>query len=81
MKEEGILLAISVVLTLLGIYLWRKGNTRESFWEAFIETVGDIVLFELPIFTTFRAWSVFLWLAALILFILFILINVSRLIY
>lgn len=81
LKEEGILLAVSVALILLGIYLWRKGNARESFWQAFIETVGDIVLLEIPVFTTFRAWSVFLWFAGLVLFILFILMTVSKLIY
>jgi hypothetical protein len=52
----------AILLILLGVYLWRIGNKKESFWEALFELIGDILIFDFPVFSTFRAWALFLWL-------------------
>jgi hypothetical protein len=60
---KGIMvLLIAVLLILLGGFLWKKGRTDESFWEALFNVIGDILVWHLPIFATFRAWAVFSWL-------------------
>jgi len=67
------------VLILVGIYLWKKGDSKESFWQALFDVIGDIVVFEMPIFSSFRAWSVFLWVIGIVIFIILIFATISKL--
>ena len=77
-SEVMILFVVAILLILLGIYLWRKGNTKESFWEALFDVVGDILVWDLPVFSTFRAWSLFLWLIGICILIVSICITISK---
>lgn len=77
-SEVMILFVVAILLILLGIYLWRKGNTKESFWEALFDVVGDILVWDLPVFSTFRAWSLFLWLIGICILIVSICITMSK---
>ncbi|MGG0582643.1 hypothetical protein ABE017_26435 [Priestia aryabhattai] len=79
MKTEAILFTTAVVLILVGIYLWKKGDSKESFWQALFDVVGDIVVFEMPIFSSFRAWSIFLWVIGIVIFIILIFVTISKL--
>jgi len=67
--EIILLYAVAILSIVSGIYLWKKGNTEESFWEAFFGVIGDILVWNLPVFSTFRAWSLFLWLIGICIFI------------
>ncbi|MDG0058286.1 hypothetical protein [Priestia sp. P5] len=79
MRLEGmILLAVAILLILLGIYLWTKGDSREPFWEALSKVMGNILVWNLPVFTTFRAWSVFLWLIGIGIFMIFMWAKISN---
>ena len=77
-SEVMILFVVAILLILLGIYLWRKGNTKESFWEALFDVVGDILVWDLPVFSTFRAWSLFFWLIGICILIVSICITISK---
>jgi len=79
LKTEAILFTTAVVLILVGIYLWKKGDSKESFWQALFDVIGDIVVFEMPIFSSFRAWSVFLWVIGIVIFIILIFATISKL--
>jgi hypothetical protein len=57
-----IVVLIAVILLLIGTYFWKKGNKKEPFWESLFEVIGNIFVWELPVFFTLRAWAVFLWL-------------------
>ncbi|MCY9024026.1 hypothetical protein MOF32_13860 [Priestia megaterium] len=48
--EEAILLAVAILLILLGMYLWRKGDSKESFWETVFNVIGDVLVWDLPVF-------------------------------
>ncbi|MDC7724349.1 hypothetical protein PNF31_26860 [Priestia megaterium] len=76
--EVMVLLAVAILLILLGIYLWTKGSSKEPFWEALFNVIGNILVWDLPVFTTFRAWSVFLWLIGFGTFIIFIWATISN---
>jgi len=76
--EEMVLLAIAILSILLGIYLWKKGNSKEPFWAALFDVIGNILVWDLPVFLTFRAWSVFLWLIGFGIFIIFIWATISN---
>ena len=41
---------IAVVLLLIGTYLWKIGNKKEPFWESLFEVIGNIFVWELPVF-------------------------------
>ncbi|MET3688331.1 hypothetical protein ABIC37_003867 [Priestia megaterium] len=71
-------LEVAILLILLGMYLWRKGNSKESFWENLFNVIGDILVWNLPFFFTFRAWSLFLWLIGVGIFIIFIWAKISN---
>lgn len=68
---------IAVVLLLIGTYLWKKGNKKEPFWESLFEVIGNIFVWELPVFFTLRAWAVFLWLIGIILLIIILIAKIS----
>ena len=76
--KEIIPLAVAILLILLGVYLWRKGNSKESFWESVFNVIGDILVWDLPVFFTLRAWSLFLWLIGAGIFIIFIWAKISN---
>lgn len=76
--EGMILLTIAILSILLGIYLWRKGNPKEPFWWALLDVIGNILVWNLPVFLTFRAWSVFLWLVGFGILIIFIWATISN---
>jgi len=65
-----LLYAVAILSILSGLYLWKKGNKEESFWEALFGVIGDILVWNLPVFSTFRAWSLFLWLIGICVFII-----------
>ncbi|WP_047154718.1 hypothetical protein [Aneurinibacillus tyrosinisolvens] len=50
----------AILSIILGVYLWRKGDPKESFWEALMDVIIDFFTLQLPAFFTFRAWAVFL---------------------
>jgi hypothetical protein len=58
--------------------MWRKGNSKEPFWQALFDVIGNILLWHLPIFLTFRAWAVFLWLIGFVILIAFLLAIISN---
>lgn len=51
----------AIFLILLGVFFWKKGDPKEPFWEALLNVIGDLLVWELPIFFTYRAWAVFSW--------------------
>ena len=67
---------IVVVLLLIGTYLWEIGNRKEPFWESLFEVIGNIFVWELPVFFTLKAWAVFSWLIGIILFIILLFVKV-----
>ncbi|WP_078410744.1 hypothetical protein [Priestia abyssalis] len=78
-KVEGmILLLVAILSILLGIYLWRRGNSKEPFWQALFDVIGNIIVRHLPIFLTFRAWAVFLWLVGFFILIAFLFATISN---
>ena len=54
-----IVFLIVVVLLLIGTYLWKKGNKKEPFWESLFEVIGNILVWELPVFFTLRLGQFF----------------------
>jgi len=76
--EEMILLTIAILSILLGIYLWRKENSKEPFWRDLLDVIGNILVWDLPVFLTFRAWSLFLWLIGVGISIIFIWAKISN---
>jgi hypothetical protein len=76
--NRSIVLLIAVVLLLIGTYLWKKGNKKEPFWESLFEVIGNIFVWELPVFFTLKAWAVFLWLIGIILLIILLIANISN---
>lgn len=73
-----IVFLIVVVLLLIGTYLWKKGNKKEPFWESLFEIIGNIFVWELPVFFTLKAWAVFLWLIGIILLIILLIAKISN---
>lgn len=73
-----IVVLIAVILLLIGTYFWKKGNKKEPFWESLFEVIGNIFVWELPVFFTLRAWAVFLWLIGTILLIIFLIAKISN---
>jgi hypothetical protein len=73
-----IFFSIAVVLLIIGTYLWKKGNKKEPFWESLFEVIGNIFVWELPVFFTLRAWAVFLWLIGIILLIIILIAKISN---
>ena len=74
---NGIIVVLkAIVLLLVGNYLWKKGNKKEPFWESLSEVIGNIIVWELPVFFTLRAWAVFLWLIGIILLIIFLITKI-----
>ena len=71
-----IVFLIAVVLLLIGTYLWKIGNKKEPFWESLFEVIGNIFVWELPVFFTLKAWAVFSWLIGIILFIILLFVKV-----
>jgi len=76
--EIMLLFAVAILSILLGLYLWKKGNTKESFWEALFGVVEDILVWDLPVFLTFRSWSLFLWLIGICILIISICVTISK---
>ncbi len=59
----GVAILVGAVISiLLGVYLWKKGDPKEPFWLAFLDVIGDLLTLNFPVFFTYRAWAVFLWL-------------------
>jgi hypothetical protein len=59
----------AIILVLLGVFLWKKGNQQERFLEALIDVIFDFFTLQLPVFFSFRAWAVFLWLIGFVILI------------
>lgn len=55
------ILSGAVLAILLGMYLWKKGDKKEPFWQALFDVIFDFFTLEFPVFFSFRAWAVFLW--------------------
>jgi len=78
-KVEGIiLLLVAILLILFGVYLWKKGDPEESFWEALVDVVGDIFSFQWIISFSYRVWAVFLWLIGFGILIAFLFATISN---
>jgi hypothetical protein len=73
-----IVFLIVVVLLLIGTYLWKKGKKKEPFWESLFEVIGNIFVWEIPVFFTLKAWAVFLWLIGIILLIILLIAKISN---
>jgi hypothetical protein len=50
--------------------LWKKGDAKERFWQSVLEVIGDLLIWNLPVFSTFRAWAVFLWFIGFLMLLL-----------
>ncbi len=75
MSQIAVLLIV-VFLLLIGIYLWKKGNKDEAFWESLFEVIGNLFVWELPVFFTLRAWAVITWLIGFIILTVFIVVKI-----
>jgi hypothetical protein len=73
-----IVFLIVVVLLLIGTYLWKKGKKKEPFWESLFEVIGNIFVWEIPVFFPLKAWAVFLWLIGIILLIILLIAKISN---
>ncbi len=73
-----VIIACAIFLVLFGVFLWKKGDQKEQFWEALLHVVGDILTFQLPIFFTFRAWAVFSWMIGFGILLIAIVALVAR---
>lgn len=63
MRVEAIIFLVGAILLILfGVYLWRKGDPKQSFLEALVNVVGDIFSFQWIVSFSYRVWAVFLWL-------------------
>lgn len=60
-----ILFITGLILMLLGVYFWRKGDPDQPFWAAILETITDIFL-EL-VLTSYRTWALILWLIGFVM--------------
>ena len=79
MRFNGIIvLLVAVFLILFGTYLWKKGNSKEPFWESLYDVIENVFLWNLPVFLTFRTWAVFLWLIGIILLLIFLISKISN---
>lgn len=68
MNTAIILFITGLIMMLLGVYFWRKGDPDQSLWAAFLETITDIFL-EL-VFTSYRTWALILWLIGFVMALL-----------
>ena len=71
------LFILASLLILFGIYFWKKGNSKEPFWESLLDVLENIVVWNLPVFFTYRTWAVFMWLIGIILLIVLLIAKVS----
>jgi hypothetical protein len=79
MRFNGIIVVlVAIFLIFLGTYLWKKGNSKEPFWESLYGVIENIFLWNFPVFLNFRAWAVFLWLIGIILLIIFLIAKISN---
>ena len=79
MRFNGIIvLLVAIFLILCGTYLWKKGNSKEPFWESLYDVIENVFLWNLPVFLTSRTWAVFLWLIGFILLIIFLIAKISN---
>ena len=79
MRFNGIIvLLVAIFLILFGTYLWKKGNSKEPFWESLYDVIENVFLWNLPVFLTSRTWAVFLWLIGIILLIIFLIAKISN---
>jgi hypothetical protein len=79
MRFNGIIvLLVAIFLILFGTYLWKKGNSKEPFWESLYDVIENVFLWNLPVFLTSRTWAVFLWLIGIILLIIFLSAKISN---
>ncbi|MDQ0115140.1 uncharacterized membrane protein YjjP (DUF1212 family) [Paenibacillus harenae] len=65
MNTAIILFITGLILMLLGVYFWRKGDPDKPFWAAILETITDMFL-EL-VFTSYRTWALILWLIGFVM--------------
>jgi len=50
MRFNGIIvLLVALFLILFGIYLWKKGNSKEPFWESLYDVIENVFLWNLPV--------------------------------
>ncbi|WP_349408519.1 hypothetical protein [Pseudalkalibacillus sp. SCS-8] len=73
--KEIIAAILATLFLLIGTYLWKKGNKKEPFWDSLFEVIGNLFVWELPVFFTLRAWAVILWLIGFILILLLLAAN------
>ena len=79
MRFNGIIvLLVAIFLILFGTYLWKKGNSKEPFWESLYDVIENVFLWNLPVFLTSRTWAVFLWLIGIILLIILLIAKISN---
>ncbi len=78
-KVEGmILLLVAVLLILFGVYLWKKGDSKQSFLDALVNVVSDIFSFQWIVSFSYRVWAVFLWLIGFGILITFLFATISN---
>ena len=79
MRFNGIIvLLVAIFLILCGTYLWKKGNSKEPFWESLYDVIENVFLWNLSVFLTSRTWAVFLWLIGFILLIIFLIAKIRN---
>jgi len=66
-----LILVAGIILIIIGVYFWKKGNPRDSFFKALISLIGDFIAFELPIiFAGLRSWAILLWILGFVLVVI-----------
>jgi hypothetical protein len=73
-------LAGAILFIWFGSYLWKKGNTKEPFWEALFDVIGQILVWELPIFFHLPYLGCFIWLIGFGVFIIAVTLLLIKLI-
>ncbi|MBM4763753.1 hypothetical protein [Bacillus sp. B15-48] len=62
-----ILIAIGIALFFISKWLWKKGDPKETFMEAFGDLISDLIGWQFPVvFSGIKAWSLFIWFIGLV---------------
>lgn len=68
---------LGIFLILVAWYLWKTGDSKQSFWEVLTDLLGDIIFYEGIAPFSYRAWAVLLWLIGFVILIIVILAKIN----
>ncbi|MET3689687.1 NADH:ubiquinone oxidoreductase subunit 6 (subunit J) [Priestia megaterium] len=77
MNKRIIFFLIGILLISFAWYLWKRRDTKESFWQVLTDLLGDIIFFQWVAPLSIQAWSVLLGLIGFIVLVITIVAQLN----